>query len=188
MPLLLARVLALISPPSRPHLAPISPLARYLPAWQVTAAREEAVEQLDAHVASRSDVDTQVGALLAAQQKNVNYIEELDERLAIEQATREEQGRLITQLQASLTERTTREAASAQRAAEAETALAALKREARALRMAVRSEAMKRCVAATQTEAHVAGPQASVQTEWQAVHMPLPALPHGGTLLPKGAK
>ena len=55
-------------------------------------------------------------ALTAAQAKKVSYIEELDERLAVEQATREEQARLLAQLQQSLSERTAKEAASAARA------------------------------------------------------------------------
>lgn len=115
--------------------------------------------------------------------RQVSYIEELDERLAVEQATREEQARLLAQLQQSLSDRTAKEAASAQRAAEAEKALETLKREARALRVAVRSVQCKKVVAACQTE-RVEGPQAAVQCDFQAVHMPLPALPHGGTLLP----
>ena len=80
-----------------------------------------------------------------------------------------------------------KEAGSAQRAADAEKALATLKQEARALRVAVRSQNMKKVVASTQTE-RVEGPQLSCQTEWQAVHMPLPCLPHGGTWVQGGER
>ena len=146
-----------------------------------TAARRELAEK----VAASATYDTQLLALSAAQAKKVSYIEELDERLAVEQATREEQARLIAQLQKSVTERTTKEAASATRAAEAEKALATLKQEARALRVAVRSANLKKVVAACQTE-RVEGPQMSVQTDFQSIQMPLPALPHGGMLLPRG--
>ena len=86
-----------------------------------------AKHQLAEKMASSSTVDTQLLALTAAQAKNVSYIEELDERLAEEQATREEQARLISQLQSSLTERTSKESGSALRAMEAEKALSALK-------------------------------------------------------------
>ena len=55
--------------------------------------------------------------------------------------------------------------------------------QARALRVAVRSINMKRTHAACQTE-RVEGPQMAAQTDFVAVHMPLPALPHGGTLFP----
>ena len=54
--------------------------------------------------------------------------------------------------------------------------------------MAVRSTNMKKTVASTQTERDVAGPAIAIQTEWQAVHMPLPALPHGGTWVEGGKK
>ena len=142
--------------------------------------------------------------------------EELDERLAMEQGARAEQTALITQLQSVLTERTSKESGSvirrctshraaplialppssrcspttfqASRAVEAEKALAALKQEVRALRVAVRSTNMKKTVASTQTERDVAGPAIAIQTEWQAVHMPLPALPHGGTWVEGGKK
>ena len=153
---------------------------------EANAAAAAAQKQFEDKCAASATYDTQLLALNAAQAKKVSYIEELDERLAVEQATREEQARLLTELQSSITQRTSKEAASATRAAEAEKALATLKQEARALRMAVRSANMKKTPVATQTERHVEGPQASVQTDFQAVHMPLPALPHGGTLLPRG--
>ena len=86
-----------------------------------------AKHQLAEKIASSATVDTQLLALTAAQAKNVSYIEELDERLAEEQATREEQARLISQLQSSLTERTSKESGSALRAMEAEKALSTLK-------------------------------------------------------------
>ena len=85
---------------------------------QVAAAAAQS--SYDAKVASSAQADTQLLALSAAQAKKVSYIEELDERLAVEQATREEQARLLAQLQQSLSERTAKEATSVQRAAEAE--------------------------------------------------------------------
>merc|ERR1711924_82877 len=97
--------------------------------------------------------------------------------------TRTVQARLITQSQESLTERTTREAASVARAKTAEKELGTLKQEARALRVAVTSNARKKTIAACQTE-RIEGPQMGVQTDFLPIDMPLPVFPHGGTLLP----
>ena len=71
---------------------------------------------------------------------------------------------------------------------EAEKAHAVLKQEVRALRVAVRSINAKKVVAATQTERFVEAPQSATQTDFVPVDMPLRAYPHGGTLLPLGAK
>ena len=42
-------------------------------------------------------------------------------------------------------------------------------------------------MASSQTE-KMEGPAAAMQTDWVAVHMPLPALPHGGTWPVGGAR
>ena len=94
-------------------------------------------------MADHTDVDTQLQALAAAQAKSTSYIEELDERLALEQATREDQARLISQLQATLTARTAKESDSASRATEAERALGELKQEVCSMRIRVSSS--RRC-------------------------------------------
>ena len=114
----------------------------------------------------------------------MSYIEELDERLAVEQATREEQAKLLATLQQTVTARTAKEAASTARAAEAEKALATLKQEVRVLRVSVRSANLKKVPAACQTE-RVDGPQMACQTDFLAIDMPLPRLAHGGTLAPR---
>jgi len=152
---------------------------------EAEAAAANARQQLAEKVAAAATYDIQLLALSDAQAKKVSYIEELDERLAVEQATREEQARLIAQLQATLSERTSREASSATRATESEKALATLKQEVRALRVAVRSTTMRKVVATTQTE-RVEGPAMGVQTDFVRLDMPLPCLPHGGVLLPLG--
>ena len=154
---------------------------------EAEAALRAANQRLEEHAPKEQETARQMAALAQAQAKNTSYIEELDEQLAVEQAAREEQASLVAQLQTALTERTSKEAASASAAAEAERALAALKQEARALRLAVKSIAAKRVVGSTQTEENVAGPEMASQTDWAAVHMPLPCLPHGGSL-PKSEK
>ena len=58
--------------------------------------------------------------------------------------------------------------------------VAMLKRSVRELRVAAGAIAVKRSAAACQTT-RVEGPAVACQTEWCAVHMPLPALPHGGS-------
>ena len=118
----------------------------------------------------------------AAQAKAVEYIEELDERLAVEQAVIEEQKALIGHLQESLTEKTSKEASSATRLVMTEGALGELKQEARALRVALRQ------AQTNADEAKAKMPQSGCQTEWQTVHMPLPCLPHGGTWSAGGKK
>ena len=76
-------------------------------------------------------------ALSESRVEHVNSILALDENLAQEQQTRMEQERVVAELQAALTERTTKEAATDKRATEAETNLAALKRSYRELRLQV---------------------------------------------------
>ena len=120
----------------------------------------------------------------SSQLKSVRYIEKLDDQLATEQFTREEQTALISSLQASLSERTAKEASASSRAAEAETQLTAHKRMVRELRVAAGAVRMKTTVASSQTE-RMPAPEVAMQTDWAAVHMPLPSLPHGGCILPK---
>jgi chromosome segregation ATPase len=145
-------------------------------------AREYAA-RLEKQAEAEASAKMQLGALGAAQSKSVEYIEELDERLALEQAAREEQQTLITQLQEALTARTAKESNGAARLAMTEGALNELKQEARSLRAAVRASQMNKTHAATQTDANTSArlPQTACQTEWTAVQMPLPCLPHGGT-------
>ena len=143
---------------------------------QEYAARLE--RQGEAEVEAR----VQLSALSAAQAKAVEYIEELDERLAVEQAVIEEQKALIGHLQESLTEKTSKEASSATRLVMTEGALGELKQEARALRVALRQ------AQTNADEAKAKMPQSGCQTEWQTVHMPLPCLPHGGTWSAGGKK
>ena len=135
-------------------------------------------------MAASATYDTQLLALHAAQAKKVSYIEELDERLAVEQATREEQAKLLATLQQTVTERTSKESSSAAKAAVSEKALATLKQEVRVLRVAVRSANLKKVPAACQTE-RVEGPQMASQTDFVALQMPLPRLAHGGVLVPR---
>lgn len=120
-------------------------------------AREDRAKQ----VAAGDAVQDQMLALAAASQKKVNYIEELDERLGEEQELNARQAATIASLQATLTDRTVKEAASSARAAEAEKNLEKLKLEARALRVTARSVNMRKAVAATQTEGHLPGPELS---------------------------
>ena len=122
-------------------------------------------------------------ALLDSQQKNVAYIESLDERLALEQESRAEATAAVSRLEAAAAESAGREAAATARATEAEVSVATLKRAVRELRVAAGAKNVKRSIGMSQTE-KMPGPELAVQTEWAVVAMPLPSLPHGGALFP----
>jgi len=148
-------------------------------------AGEEATALADSHSEELGRMQVHLSALQDSQHKSVTYIENLDDQLAAEQAAREEQAELIRALQTTLSDRTSKEASSSSRAAEAEASLKEHKRMVRELRIAAGAVRLKTSVAACQTERGPPNPEAASQTDWAAVATPLPRLPHGGCLLPK---
>jgi len=139
----------------------------------------ELQEQLRAREVELNSQRVEMQALSESRSEHVNSILTLDESLALEQQTRLELERVMAELQEALTKLTAKEAATDKRALEAENNLAALKRSYRELRLQVAAINLKRTTASTQTETHLPTGTA-VQTDWQAVHMPLPT--------PEGAK
>jgi len=141
---------------------------------QAVAALTERVHFKEGEIA-RLKIELQ--ALSESRSEHVNSILSLDETLAMEQETRMEQERVLGELQAALSERTAKEATTANRATEIEQKLEALKKSYRELRLQVAAKNLKKCSTSTQTETDAKKPEIAVQTDWQAVHMPLPAIP-----------
>jgi len=107
----------------------------------------------------------QLTALQDSQHKSLRSVEHLDDQLADEQQRREQAEEQLKTVQATLS--------------------TIEKKHARELRIASGASRLKTTAAACQTERGHLNPEKALQTDWCAVHMPLPTLPHGGCILPK---